>query len=139
VRATPQNGLSQALASVPQRRRPHAGPAFTGRAPTTARPARRTPGKAADDTRHGGIRDQSSARCSMPCGAGCRQTCRLRGPKPAGVRTVWPLASEDHGTAGPRDNRVAPRARPSRPAEPPPRADGRMPMRAGAAEARARP
>jgi hypothetical protein len=139
VRATPQNGLSQALASAPQRRRRHVRPTFAGRASMTARHARRSPGKAADDARHGGIREQSSARCRTPCEADRRQTCRLRCPKPAGVRTVRPLPSGDHGAAGPRDNRVAPRAQPSRPVEPPPRADGRMPMRAEAAEAGVRP
>jgi hypothetical protein len=139
VRATLQNGLSQALASAPQRRRRHARPTFMGRASMTARHARRTPGKATDDARHSGIRDQPSARRRTPCEAVCRQTCRLRCPKPAGVRTLWTLPSGDHGAAGPRDNRVAPRAQPSRPTEPPPRPDRRMPIRAEVAEARARP
>jgi hypothetical protein len=139
VRATPQNGLSQALASPPQRRRRHARPTFMGRASMTARHARRTPGKAADDARHGGIRKQSSARCCTPCEADHRQTCRLWCPKPAGVRTLWTLSSGDHGAGGPRDNRVAPRAQPSRPVEPRPRPDSRMPIRAGVAEAGVRP
>lgn len=139
VRATPQNGLSRALVSAPQRRRPHARPAFIGRASTTARHPRRTPGRAADDARHSGIQYRPSARCRTPCEADRRQTCRIRCPKPAGVRTVWTLPPGEHGAAGPCDNRVAPRAQPSRPAEPPPRADSRMAMRAEAAEARARP
>ena len=80
VRATPRNGLGQALSSVPQRRRSHARPAFLGRASTTARHARRTRGNAADDARHGGIRDQPSARCRTPCEADRRQACRLRCP-----------------------------------------------------------
>jgi hypothetical protein len=78
VRATPQNRLSRAPASPPQRRRPHAGPAFTGRASTTARHARRTPGKAADDARHSGIRDQPSAPRN-PLGRGNRPRGRTVG------------------------------------------------------------
>ena len=100
VRATPPNGLSRALASAPQRRRPHARPAFMGRASTAARHARRTPRKAADDARHGGIRGQLSARCRTPCEADRRQPCRLRCPNHAGVRTVWILPSGDHSAAG---------------------------------------
>jgi hypothetical protein len=139
VRATPQDELSQALASAPRRRRPHARPAFMGRATRTARHARRTPGKAADDARHGGTRGQSNSRCRTPCEADRRQPCRLRCPKPAGVGSVWTSPSGDYGAAGPRDNRVAPRAQPSRPAEPPARTDSRRTMRLEAAGAGVRP
>jgi transcriptional regulator with XRE-family HTH domain len=116
VRATPQDGLSQALASAPRRRRLHARPAFMGRTSMTARHARRT-----------------------PCEGERRQPCRLRCPKRAGVGSVWTSPSGDHGAAGPRDNRVTPRAQPARPAEPPARMDSRRTMRLEAAEERVRP
>lgn len=139
VRATPQNRWSRALVSAPQRRRPRTRRAFMGHASMSARHARRTPGKAADDARYSGIRGQPSARCRTPGEAARRHTYRLWCPKPSGVGSVWIVPLGDHGAAGPRDNRVAPRAQPSRPAEPPPRADSRMAMRAEAAEARGWP